>query len=39
MSAVSYLHLQNIVHKDIKPENILLMGGSDEWIIKLGDFG
>ena len=29
----------NIVHRDIKPENILLMSNSNDWEIKICDFG
>lgn len=31
-----YLHQRNILHRDIKPQNILLMGGGQ---IKIADFG
>ena len=39
MEALSYCHANNIVHKDIKPENILLMTEHDIESIKLIDFG
>jgi len=35
-SALSFLHNNNIVHLDIKPQNIFMIG---EDIAKLGDFG
>ena len=35
----AFLHSQNIVHRDIKPGNILLKGENDYVVIKLGDFG
>lgn len=35
MSALTYLHAENVRHKDIKPSNILLKGGT----IYLCDFG
>ncbi|CAG9332265.1 CAMKK1_2 [Blepharisma stoltei] len=33
---LEYLHYHNIIHRDIKPQNILL---TDEWNVKIGDFG
>ena len=34
--AVEFLHQQNVMHRDIKCENIFLMSGHK---IKIGDFG
>lgn len=34
--ALNYAHLHGIVHRDVKPENIYVMG---DGTIKLGDFG
>mmetsp|Transcript_74625 Transcript_74625/g.218762 ORF Transcript_74625/g.218762 Transcript_74625/m.218762 type:complete len:604 (-) Transcript_74625:295-2106(-) len=42
LRAVNYLHLCRVVHRDLKTENFLLLGGpgSREWdTVKLCDFG
>lgn len=39
LSAVGYLHSKQIVHRDLKPENILLMSQSNDYGIKITDFG
>uniref|UniRef100_A0A8R1DZM7 Protein kinase domain-containing protein n=1 Tax=Caenorhabditis japonica TaxID=281687 RepID=A0A8R1DZM7_CAEJA len=35
-SALAYLHDRNVVHRDVKPENLLLV---DKFSVKLCDFG
>eukprot|EP01117_Protostelium_nocturnum_P012262 TRINITY_DN450_c1_g1_i1.p1 TRINITY_DN450_c1_g1~~TRINITY_DN450_c1_g1_i1.p1 ORF type:complete len:348 (-),score=97.94 TRINITY_DN450_c1_g1_i1:158-1051(-) len=38
LSAVEYLHSNNIAHRDLKPENLLLKKGDDTGVM-LSDFG
>lgn len=39
LSAVSYMHSRNILHRDLKYENILFVNDSTHAEIKLIDFG
>jgi len=39
VSAVDYLHENNIAHRDLKPENLLSAGEGDKEIVKIADFG
>ena len=34
--AIDYMHRQNVLHRDIKTQNILLTGEGD---VQIGDFG
>jgi len=39
LSALVYLHSQNISHRDIKPENFMLAKPGDSACVKMIDFG
>lgn len=37
--AINYLHLLNIAHRDVKPENLLYTKKDQTGVLKLTDFG
>merc|ERR1712159_644133 len=39
LNALQHLHDQNVVHRDVKPSNILLLQNGSGMKVKLGDFG
>jgi len=38
-SVLVYLHARDIVHRDLKPENLLLSDKTDDYTVKIVDFG
>ena len=38
-NVVAYLHLKGVIHRDLKPENLLLGDTTQDFSIKLIDFG
>merc|ERR1712093_751482 len=39
MLAIHYMHSHGVIHRDLKPQNILLTEKSDSAVVKLADFG
>ena len=39
IDGLEYVHLQHVIHRDIKPQNILMCGPEDDMIPKIADFG
>jgi len=39
IDGLTYVHSQHVIHRDIKPRNILMFGSSDDMIPKIADFG
>ena len=39
MEAVRYIHSKQVIHRDLKPQNIMLSENSEHGVIKLVDFG
>jgi len=39
ISALAYLHSLGIIHRDIKPDNLLLTTTGEDAIVKIADFG
>ena len=39
LEGLAYAHTQSFVHRDLKPQNILLTGSEGHWTAKVSDFG
>jgi len=39
IDGLTYVHSLKVIHRDIKPRNILMFGPSDDMIPKIADFG
>jgi len=39
IDGLKYVHSQHVIHRDIKPQNILMFGTEDDMIPKIADFG
>ncbi len=39
VDAVAAAHAAGVLHKDLKPANVLIAGDGDGWHVRLGDFG
>jgi len=39
IDGLEYVHSQKVIHRDIKPKNILMFGAKDDMIPKIADFG
>jgi len=39
LSAVAYMHARGVAHRDLKPQNLLLVSMEDNSAIKVADFG
>jgi len=39
VDGLKYMHSQHVIHRDIKPQNILMFGPKNDMIPKIADFG
>ena len=39
LKALEYLHAHNVVHRDLKPENLILASKTNDYDLRIADFG
>ncbi len=39
LEGVDYLHKQKVIHRDLKPNNVLITDGMNGRFVKIADFG
>ncbi|KIN08060.1 hypothetical protein OIDMADRAFT_96882, partial [Oidiodendron maius Zn] len=39
LSALQIVHAESFAHRDLKPQNILVVNGPPKWWVKIADFG
>lgn len=39
LTALEYMHNKGVMHRDMKPENLILKENSNDWNVKIADFG
>ncbi len=39
LEALRYMHENNVVHRDLKPENLILASKTNDYDLRIADFG